>query len=84
MSLDCLRLAFWAWQSADTGRSDHDNSQAIVEQHHAHVSSTWCAFVRLNCRFYTLARQLKKMLQTSRTRHLQAELQTMTGTTSAG
>ena len=84
MSADCLRLAIWAWQSSALRRDSTADSQATVGQHHAHVSSTWCVFVRLNCRFYTLARQLKKVLQTSRNRHLQAELQTFVGTTSAG
>ena len=57
---DCLRLTFWAWKSSAVHSDVGTPEQETVAQHHAHVSCTWCAFVHLNCRFYTLARTLKK------------------------
>ena len=84
LSADCLRFTFWAWQTSTLDGERLTHIQSTVDQHDAHVSSTWCAFVHLNCRFYMLARALKQVLKTSRSRQLQAELQAMHAGTAAG
>eukprot|EP00435_Cladocopium_sp_Y103_P071932 s558_g38.t1 len=83
-SLDAVRLAFWAWRCSQQSSEPDDATTATVSQHAAHVSTVLSSLVHLNCRYFVVARALKRTLQRCKYQRLIDELAGTTDKTSAG
>ena len=58
ISRDSLRLVFWAWKHH---QQVSDCIQPILSAHAGHANTTICLLFHLNCRYQTLARQIKRV-----------------------
>ena len=79
---DSLRLMFWAWK-ADAATDDNSCS-VVIDEHGRHANTVRCSIVHLNCRYYALARALKRAVQQSKQRHLNEEIGQINDKTAAG
>lgn len=78
---DCIRLVFWAWKACNRNGS---HVADVLLLHDCHVATVQCSIVHLTCRYYALARALKRELQKSKQKHLQCELELIDDKTAAG
>ena len=79
---DSLRLMIWAWK-ADAATDDNSCS-VVIDEHGRHANTVRCSIVHLNCRYYALARALKRAVQQSKQRHLNEEIGQINDKTAAG
>ena len=80
-SLDSIRLVFWAWKNQE---ADPDGVDVIVNSHVAHANTVLCSIFQLNCRYYRIARMLRRELQQAKTRQLSHALDQTSEVTPAG
>ena len=78
---DSLRLVFWAWRHH---QHDPDSLQPILSAHAGHANTTICILFHLNCRYQTLARQIRRALQHTKHVQLANELDSTSDKTAAG
>ena len=80
--ISSLRLMIWAWK-ADAATDDNSCS-VVIDEHGRHANTVRCSIVHLNCRYYALARALKRAVQQSKQRHLNEEIGQINDKTAAG
>lgn len=79
--IDQLRLVFWTWKHRNPSQ---EHVCQVIDQHVAHVNTTNCIMLQLNCRYYKIANLLKQELQTNKHQQLAKELDTINEKTAAG